>query len=473
MKISRVCHLLTVTLSVIALLNCGGGGGATSGGGTQPPPPPPPPAFAITTTSIPPGQVGVPISFQLKAANGADPLYWMVYPWMPSGLKLSMDGLITGTPQYAQCGSALDIRVNDSSTPVKNASAMVTYNVAQMYNGLRQGQVGEYYGWGFQFSCAKEPVAWSLVSGNLPPGLEMMPFSPGNMQLDFRGMPAQPGTWDVTVEARDAIGRVGRASGTINILPPKLEIASDDFIRPGVLNQAFQFPVLAIGGTPPYHFSISYGALPAGVALDPNSGAISGTPTIAGFSEFTVRVDDGTKPNAFRAEKRYTMLVTSAPLPPRNNTSADATEIFPGHYDASLSPYADADGNAAPDHDYYVLTANAGEVYQVAVSGMSSAGTYSAVTDPALEIVDRTGTPLMTCNDPLADNPPADAPFPKGAGNFTDACMNYHTDWTDASRLDIKVPEGATEFFIHVFDFMGRARPDATYTLYVGKKAVY
>lgn len=46
-------------------------------------------------------------------------------------------------------------------------------------------------------------------------------------------------------------------------------------------------------GTPPYSFSIASGALPAGIELDPNSGAVAGTPTSAGVAaDIVVRVTD-------------------------------------------------------------------------------------------------------------------------------------------------------------------------------------
>ncbi|MEI6207711.1 MAG: Ig domain-containing protein, partial [Desulfuromonadales bacterium] len=48
----------------------------------------------------------------------------------------------------------------------------------------------------------------------------------------------------------------------------------------------------AKGGTPAYSWSIVGGALPSGLALDPASGIISGTPTDKGDFVFTIRVTD-------------------------------------------------------------------------------------------------------------------------------------------------------------------------------------
>ena len=96
----------------------------------------------------------------------------------------------------------------------------------------------------------------------------------------------------------------------------------------------------------------------------------------------------------------------------------------------------------------------------------------AAPTDPAIEILDSAGIRMTTCNDPFADNPPLGAPFAKGAGTFTDACVN-HADASSAgsSLLTLKLPPGSNQtLYIHVFDFKGFARPDFIYTLNVNKR---
>jgi hypothetical protein len=48
----------------------------------------------------------------------------------------------------------------------------------------------------------------------------------------------------------------------------------------------------ASGGTPPYHWSLGGGALPAGLSISAGGGAISGTPSAAGGFNFTVLLQD-------------------------------------------------------------------------------------------------------------------------------------------------------------------------------------
>jgi hypothetical protein len=65
----------------------------------------------------------------------------------------------------------------------------------------------------------------------------------------------------------------------------------------------------ASGGTAPYMYSISAGALPAGLRINSSSGAITGTPTASGTSSFTVEVIDSGSPaqTATQAQTGFTV----------------------------------------------------------------------------------------------------------------------------------------------------------------------
>ena len=86
-----------------------------------------------------------------------------------------------------------------------------------------------------------------------------------------------------------------------------------------VEGQSFSQALAATGGTSPYTWAVSAGALPDGLALSP-AGVLSGTPTTPGTSTFTVRVTDSANPAA-TATKSFTLTVsdlaidTAATLP--------------------------------------------------------------------------------------------------------------------------------------------------------------
>lgn len=67
--------------------------------------------------------------------------------------------------------------------------------------------------------------------------------------------------------------------------------------------------VAASGGTTPYAYAVTSGSLPASLTLDSGTGAITGSPTAAGPSAFTVTATDG---NGYKGSQAYTLTVDKA-----------------------------------------------------------------------------------------------------------------------------------------------------------------
>ncbi len=127
----------------------------------------------------------------------------------------------------------------------------------------------------------------------------------------------------------------------------------------------------ASGGTPPYSWSISAGALPAGLAL--NSGVISGTPSTAGAYSFTVRVVDSSSQSATQS---YSGTISA---PPPTSASPAAWWTFDST-DMSGTSVLDHSGN---NHTGTLVNAAsvAGHVNQAL--SFSGAGSYVSVPDSA------------------------------------------------------------------------------------------
>jgi hypothetical protein len=84
-----------------------------------------------------------------------------------------------------------------------------------------------------------------------------------------------------------------------------------------VVGNAYSTTLTALGGTPPYTWSITSGSLPAGLTLDPNAGTISGTPTTGGNFNFTVTVTDSENPPATASAN---MSITVSPMSIQNQS---------------------------------------------------------------------------------------------------------------------------------------------------------
>ena len=68
----------------------------------------------------------------------------------------------------------------------------------------------------------------------------------------------------------------------------------------------------ASGGTAPYSYSISTGALPTGLTLSSSTGAITGSPTAFGTSSFTVQASDSSSPVETATQSESNLAVTES-----------------------------------------------------------------------------------------------------------------------------------------------------------------
>lgn len=85
-----------------------------------------------------------------------------------------------------------------------------------------------------------------------------------------------------------------------NYAPAGLAIATTQLPQ-GTTGVSYSATVTASGGTAPYTFAVTSGALPDGLSLDTSTGQITGTPTTGGTFNFTVTVTDDTGTEASKS----------------------------------------------------------------------------------------------------------------------------------------------------------------------------
>ena len=110
----------------------------------------------------------------------------------------------------------------------------------------------------------------------------------------------------------------------------------------GVVGTPYNQVVSASGGTAPYTFTVSSGALPTSLVLNANTGAISGTPTAPGTFNFTITATDAGNCTGSRA---YTVNIAAAGCPVI--TLAPAT-LPPGVLGTFYSQALTSSGGTAP-----------------------------------------------------------------------------------------------------------------------------
>ena len=184
------------------------------------------------------------------------------------------------------------------------------------------------------------PYSFSLVGGSLPSGLSLS--SAGVLS----GVPAVNGTFNITVRVTDSASQTAERSYALTVNAPPIALTPTS-LGGGTAGSPYAQTLSASGGTAPYSYAVTGGALPAGVVLSP-TGVLAGTPSVAGTFGLTVTATDAL---GFQGTQAYT-LVTGAPT-----IALTPTSLAGG---TAGSPYAQtlsASGGTAPYS--YAVTAGA------------------------------------------------------------------------------------------------------------------
>jgi sugar lactone lactonase YvrE len=172
---------------------------------------------------------------------------------------------------------------------VRQLSPLTTSTPMIVTTSLSSGTVGTPFAQALTASGGTPPYTWSITSGMLPPGLS---FSPTG---SITGTPTSSGSFLVQFQVTDSF-LVTSSPVIIPIsiapsAPGGLSITTSPVLVPGLVGVNYSQSINATLGTPPYNFTLTSGALPAGLTLFP-TGQIAGTPTTPGTANFTVRVND-------------------------------------------------------------------------------------------------------------------------------------------------------------------------------------
>ena len=169
---------------------------------------------------------------------------------------------------------------------------------------LPGGAVGAAYSQVVSATGGTGSYTFSVSAGSLGAGLALN-ASTGVIS----GTPTTAGTRNFTIRATDGSGATGTRAYSIII--NAAIVVNPATLPGGTVGRCLQPDDHGYRRQRNYTYAISAGALPAGLTLNASSGVISGTPTTAATSSFTVRATDGNGASATRA---YTVTIAAAPI---------------------------------------------------------------------------------------------------------------------------------------------------------------
>ncbi len=284
--------------------------------------------LTIVTRQVPEAVAGREYGFQLVATGGAEAgeRTWTA-EGLPTGLNITPGGLLFGAPDEASSGSfTAEVGDGDGTATRELEFRILPEGALQIrLRPLPLARVGERFQHQFEVAGGLEPITWDTNLGRLRElGLDL------SADGVLSGVPTQVGRFRIAIAATDAapMGRQATDEKTFDLIigdDERLQFLTET-LPAATIDQGFDRAIAAVGGLPPYTWSLLSGRLPEGLSGAENPATseyrIVGTPTRVETQNllFEVRDQEG------RAVQRVFVLdIAEAPPPPAVDPGGCAT----------------------------------------------------------------------------------------------------------------------------------------------------
>jgi hypothetical protein len=245
---------------------------------------------------IPAARVDEAYDYVLEITGGRTP-YEVELAGLPGGMSFDGESYrITGTPLFENEELVLIITITDSGDPQQTFETTAVLQIKPTSvnittTELPVSEIGTAYSVRLDAENGQTPFEWLPEAGVLPAGLRL-----DNESGFITGTPTNSATTQTfTISVTDSDDPASTDEQEYKLVV-NVQIITDA-LDGGQVGTEYSEALGAVGGTPGYAWTLADGSnLPAGLELDGDTGVISGTPTTAGETTFTVIVTDGDDP---------------------------------------------------------------------------------------------------------------------------------------------------------------------------------
>jgi uncharacterized protein (TIGR03437 family) len=279
--------------------------------------------LTITTSALGAGTQGQAYAFGPLTATGGSGSYRWSATGLPSGLAMSVAGVISGTPAAnSPAQSSVVVTVTDASNSSLTATRRYqltigsaaapppppAVNISSSTSSIATKAGGAISA---SFTATSGTPPYTFSASGLSPGVTFASNSLG-------GSPTQAGTFTVIVTVTDAQRVSAQTSVTVYVLG-----LTTSTLPAGTAGQVYAATIGATGGSAGYSFSAS--GLPPGISIA-GGGTLTGIPTNGGTFSPTITVASG----GVSVSGSLTMVIARPlPLSITSNTLADGAIDVP------------------------------------------------------------------------------------------------------------------------------------------------